>query len=104
MSTIALFNLPTQQETSASSFSYFPILGLFLQNKYVCVRVLDANNNNGNCTRVCPALRGAEAVRAALLRFLQLFSPPEGFRWRFPVRQISIAGGGGQAGGGFVGS
>ena len=33
-------------------------------------------------------------MRVALLRFLQLFSPPEGFRWRFPVRQKSIAGGG----------
>ena len=51
------------------------------------------------CIQLCPALRGAEAVRDALIRFLQLFSPPEGFRWRFPVRQKSIAGGGGQAGG-----
>ena len=51
--------------------------------------------------QLCPALWGAEAVRAALLRFLQLsFPPPEGFCWRFPVRQNSIAGGGGQAGGG----
>ncbi len=51
------------------------------------------------CIQLCPALRGTEAVRVALLRFLHLFSPPEGFRWRFPVRQISIAGGGGPAGG-----
>ena len=54
--------------------------------------------------QLCPVLRGAEAVRVALLRFLQLFSLPEGFRWRFPVHHNLIAAGGGQVEGLSVGN